>query len=159
MKIEILDVLELAARGREQLLGRLDVPIHRSADVEAEEDLHRVVALRPHENVEIAFVGAALDGAVKIEFLGRPGAGELAKPTQRDLDVARAELDLVVEVFEFAPVPNFDGAEVAALILPDAHAFGIVPVSAEGRGPGGADPLVAALVPPLLLFHALTQEF
>ena len=75
----MLHMLELAARGREQFLGRLDVPVHRSADVEEQENLHRVVALGPHEDVEIALVRAALDGAVEIELLGRAGAGEPAQ--------------------------------------------------------------------------------
>jgi hypothetical protein len=42
--------------------------------------------------------------------------------------------------------------------LADAHAFGIVAVGAEGRGARGADPFLAALVAPLLLFHALAQK-
>ena len=38
------------------------------------------------------------DGAVEVEFLGRALARETAQAAQRDLDVARAEFDLVVEV-------------------------------------------------------------
>src|SRR5262249_36116768 len=119
---------------------------------------HRVVALRPHEDVEVAFVGAALDGAVEIELLGRAGAREFAQATQRDLDVAGAEFDLVVEILELAAIPDFDGAEVAILVLAEPPAAGIVAIGAEGRGSGGADPFIAALGAALLLLHTLKQK-
>src|SRR5262249_61642160 len=112
----------------------------------------------PHQDVEIAFVRAALDGAVEVELLRRTGAGELAQPAQRNLDVAGAELDLVVEILELAPVPHLHGAEVAVPVLADAHAFRTVAVRAERRGAGGADPFLAALVAPLLLPPALAPK-
>ena len=99
------------------------------------------------------------DGAVEVEFIGRAGARELAQAPQRDLDVTRAEFDLVVEILELAPVPDLDRAEAAVLVLADADAFRIVAVRAERRGAGGADPLLAALVAPLLLLHELAQSF
>ena len=34
VEVEMLHVLELGARRREQFLGRLDVPVHRAADIE-----------------------------------------------------------------------------------------------------------------------------
>src|SRR5262249_57385654 len=100
----------------------------------------------------------ALDGAVEVELLRRAGAGELAQAAQRDLDVARAELDLVVEILEVAPIPHLHGAEVAVRILADAHALGVVAVRAKRRGAGGADPFLPALVAPLLLAHTLAQK-
>ena len=48
---------------------------------------------------------------------------------------------------------------MAAFILADAHAFGVVAISTKGRGPGGADPLVAALMAALLLFEAFFECF
>ena len=75
----MLHVLELGARGRKQFLGRLDVPVHRAADVEEQQHLHGIVPLGPHQDVEIALVGGALDGAVEVELLGRAGARELAQ--------------------------------------------------------------------------------
>src|SRR5206468_9600015 len=48
-----------------------------------------------------------------IELLGRAGAGELAQAAQRNLDVAGAELDLVVEVLELALVPDLHRAKIA----------------------------------------------
>src|SRR5262249_7547095 len=107
---------------------------------------------------EVAFVGSALDGAVEVELLRRTGAGELAQPAQRNLDVAGAELDLVVEVLELAPVPDLHGTEVAVPVLADAHALGVVAVGAAGRGAGGAVPFLAALGAPLLLAHALAKK-
>src|SRR5690606_33432260 len=85
-------------------------------------------------------------------------AGEFPQPPQGHLDVARAELDRVVEVAVLALVPDLDGAAVAALLLPDADALGVVAVGAEGRGAARADPLVAALVPALLLLEALLER-
>jgi hypothetical protein len=81
----------------------------------------------------------------------------LAQALQRDLDVAGAELDVVVEVAELALVPDLDGAAVAAFVLADAHALGVVAVGAEGRGAGGADPFRAALVAALLLLQPFAQ--
>ena len=47
---------------------------------------------------------------------------------------------------------------MAAFLLADAHAFGVVAVGAEGRGARRADHLAAALVALLLLFEALLQR-
>ncbi len=157
VEVEVLHVLELGARGREQLLGGLDVPIHRAADVEEQQHLDRVVPLRPHQDVKIALVRGAPDGAVEIELLRRAGAGELAQPPQRHLDVAGAELDLSVQILELALVPHLHRAEIAVGILADTHAFRIIAIGAERRRTRRADPLVAALVALLLLLHALAQ--
>src|SRR5207344_3015687 len=77
---------------------------------------------------------------------------------QRDLDVARAELDGIIQVAVFALVPDLHRAAVAALVLADADAFRVVAVGAEGRGAAGADPLGAALVAVLLLFEPLLER-
>ncbi len=87
---------------------------------------------------------------------GRAGAGELAQAAQRDLDVAGAEFDGVVEVLEFALVPHFHGALVLALAA-DADAFRVVAGIAERRGAAGADPFLAALVAAFLFLEALLQ--
>src|SRR5947209_3728791 len=151
------EVLELGLRGGEQLLDELDVPVHRAADVEQRQHLDGVMPLGAHVDVEIALVRGALDGVVEIELVGRAGARELAQPAQRDLDVARAELDLVVEVLELAPVPHLHGAAMLALAA-DAYALRIVAGVAERRGAAGADPFLAALVTALLFFEALLQR-
>jgi len=76
-------------------------------------------------NVEIALVRGALDGAVEIELVGRAGAGKLAQAPERHLDVAGAELDVVVEILELALVPDLDRAAMRALAA-DADAFRVV---------------------------------
>src|ERR1700691_3144828 len=97
-------------------------------------------------HVEIAVIGGFLDRGVEVEFVGRAGAGELAQTPQRDLDVADAEFDIAVEILELAAVPHLHGAEVAILLLADAHTFRIVAMCAEWRGACRADPLAAALM-------------
>src|SRR5687767_10292755 len=47
---------------------------------------------------------------------------------------------------------------MARLVLPDTDAFGVVAVRAIGAGPGGAYPLVAALVPALLLLETFLER-
>src|SRR5262249_18365088 len=79
-------------------------------------------------------------------------------PPQRNLDVAGADLDLVVEVLEVAPVPDLDRTPVAALLLADAHTFGIVAVGPVRGCARRADPLAAALVAAVLLGEALAQR-
>lgn len=133
VEVEVLQMLELAAGGGEQFLDEADVVVHRTADVEEQQHLDRVVPLRDHLQVEPAgVVGGGADGAGQVEFAGRAAAGELAQAAQRHLDVAGADLDPVVQVLELAAVPHLDGAAVAALVLADAHAFRIVAVGAEG---------------------------
>ncbi len=45
MEVEVHQVLELTARGREQLVADPDVVVHRAADIEEQQHLHRVAAL------------------------------------------------------------------------------------------------------------------
>src|SRR3954453_5677332 len=100
------------------------------------------------------------DRAGQIEFEFGPLTRELAQSAQRELDIARAEFDRVVEIAELAPVPHLDRGAIAAflaLLAADAHPFRVVAESAERRGAGGADPFIAALVPPLLFGETLAQ--
>src|SRR5262249_4152046 len=157
VEIKVLEPLEFAFGRREQLLGALDVPIHGAADVVEHQDLDGVAPLRSHADVEIALVGRVFDGSVEVELVGGALARELAQPSQSELDIACAELDLVVEIAEFAPVPDLEGASMPAGLLPDAHAGRIVSVSPEGRRAAGADPFVAAAVGSLLLRETLAQ--
>src|SRR3546814_11117725 len=112
---------------------------------------YRSRPLRPHPDVEPATAGGAVDGGVEIKLLGRALAGEAAEATERDLDVPGAELLRIVEIPELALVPDLDGATLSPAVLADADAFRIVAIGAERGGAAGADPLAAALVPPLLL--------
>ncbi len=56
-----------------------------------------------------------IDGALEVEFLRGPVAREPAQLAQRDLDVAGAELDRIVEIAELALLPDLDRAASAAL--------------------------------------------
>ena len=49
----------------------LDMRVHRAADVEEQQHLHRVAPLGPHLHVEPALARGGADGAVEVEFLGR----------------------------------------------------------------------------------------
>ncbi len=158
MEVEELHVLEFGLGRAEQLLAELDVRVHRAADVEEEQHLHGVVPLGDQLQIEIALVGRVLDRAGNIEFDLGTFARPFAQTPERHLDVARAEFDGIVEVLVFALVPDFDGLAVAALVLADAHAFGIVAHCSERRGAARADHLVAAFVALLLLFEALLQR-
>ena len=89
---------------------------------------------------------------------GAPSRANRAQPPQRDLDVARADLDRVVEIPELALVPDLHRAPVPRLLLADPDAFRVVAVGAERARAAGADPLDAALVPTLLLFEAFLQR-
>ena len=109
-------------------------------------------------NVEPALPRGAVDRLVKIQLIGGAFAGEATKPPKRDLDVAGSKLDIIVEIPELPLVPDLDRAPVAAAFLADSDAFGIISISAEGRGAGGADPFVAALVPALLFLEPLLQR-
>src|SRR5438105_11386237 len=100
----------------------------------------------------------ALDRGIEVELLGHALAREAAQPPQRDLYVARVELDRIIEIAERAFVPYLDCAAVAAAFLADPHAFGVVAVGAERARARGADPLRTALMTAALLLHALLQD-
>ena len=116
------------------------------------------MAFRHHADVEVAAFGRVADGAVQVQFRRRALARELTQAAQRDLDVAGAEFQGVVQVLELALIPHLHCAEVAVVVLADAHPFGVVAVGAEGRRAGGADPLRSPLVALLLLLQALFQR-
>ena len=133
VEVEILEVLEFQPAGREEFLAHLDVVVHRAADIEKQQYLDRVVALGPHQQVEPARVArGGGDGAVQVQFFGCAFAREATQPAQRDLDVACAELDRVVEVAELALVPHLDCRAVAGGLAADADALGVGAVVAEG---------------------------
>lgn len=158
MEVEVLQVLELGLAGREQLLADLNVGVHRAADIEQDQQLHRVAPLRSHLNVEQASIArGVVDGAVDVQFVRRALTGELAQAAQGDLDVARTEFDLIVEVLVFALVPDLHRLALAFAGIADADAFGVVAAGAERAGAAGTDPLVAAGMAFLLLFETLLE--
>ena len=92
-----------------------------------------------------------------IEFIERALTREFPQAAQRDLDVARAKLLGVVEILEFALVPDLHGPLVLRFTA-DADAFGIVARIAVRRGPLGADPFAAALMALLLFLEPLLER-
>src|SRR5690242_13288537 len=108
--------------------------IHRAADIEEYQNLHRVAPLGAHMHVEIAVIGGFPDRGVEVEFVRGAGACELPQSPQRDLDVADAEFDIAVEILELAAIPYLYRAKVAVLLLADADTFRIVAVGAKRRG-------------------------
>src|ERR1700682_5114053 len=154
VEVEVLEMAELALRRREQLFAHLDVRFHRAADVEEEQHLDAIAALRHQVQIEPAGVfRGAVDGRGEVELLGYALARETAQPPQRNLDVARVELDRVVEIAKRPLVPDLDRAAIAAFFLADADTFRVVAVRAEGAGTRGADPLRAALVTAAVLLE------
>ncbi len=158
VEIEIFQMLEFGLRSGKQLGADLDVVVHRTADVEKQQHLDLVVAFRPHLDVEPARIARrAVDGAVQVELFCRALAGEAAQPTQRDLDIARAEFDVVIEIAVFAGFPHLDGRAVARRFATDADAFWMVAVVAKRAGTTRAYPFVAAFVARLLFFQTLLE--
>jgi hypothetical protein len=79
MEVEIFHVLEFGLGRGKHLLAQFDVIVHRAADVEEQQHLDLVVALRPHQDVEHpGFFRGGADGAVQIELFRRAVAGEAA---------------------------------------------------------------------------------
>ncbi len=132
VEVIVFKMLELAAAGREKLFTDANVIVHRAADVEKQQNLDRVVAFGAHVQIEPAGVTRrAGDGAFEIELFGCPLAGKTAQAAQGDLDVARAELDAVVEVAVFALFPDLDRrAVLASATHPDP--LGMRPAMTEG---------------------------
>ena len=116
--------------------------------------------LGAHFDVQKAGIRRRLaDRFVKVQLVFVAFAGKLAQAAQRHLDVARAEFLGVVVVFVGALVPDLHGAAVAALVLPDADALRVLPVSAKRGGAARAYPFVATFVAFFLFFEALLERF
>ena len=94
MEVEVSEVLELETGRREQLFGGLDVPVHRAADVEEEQNLDGVAALGAQLDIKIALLRRFPDRIVEIQLLGGARARKTAQPPQRDAHVADPELDI-----------------------------------------------------------------
>ena len=133
VEIEIFELAEFGTRRRKQPLDAFDVVVHRAADIEEHQKLHRVASFWPRSHVEIAMLGGGVDGAGQVELLGGALAHPAAQPLQRDLDVAGAELDAVVEIPELAPVPDLHRA--LWLLSSSRCTPSIVAIGAEGEVP------------------------
>ena len=99
-----------------------------------------------------------VDGAVDIQFFCSALAGEFPQTAQRDLDIARAQFDLIVEVLVLALLPYLGRLALARSGIAHANAFGVIAARAERAGATGADPLVAPGMAFLLLLKALFER-
>ena len=101
MEVEVLEVLELASGRREQLFAHLYMGIHGSTYVKEQEDLHSVVPLWNHLDIEQPSIfRCGADRILKIELVCRARARKLSQSTKRDFNVPSANFDTVIEVFK-----------------------------------------------------------
>src|SRR5680860_112137 len=134
VKVEVLHVLELGARGRKQLLAHPHVGVHRTAHIEKDEHFNRVMALGHHLQVEITRITSCRpNSVVKIQLVCGTLACELAQPPKRYLDVADAQGNAVVQILELALFPNLNGPSMAAFFLADAVPLSLIHISAPTR--------------------------
>ena len=157
VEIVIFQMLKFCARGAKQFLHHLDMRIHRAAHVEKQQHLDRIAPLGAGFDVKIAVFGGGADGAIHVKLVCRAVARPSAQALKGDLDVARAQLDIVVKIAKLALVPDLDRALMARFVLTDAHALGVVAMGAKGACAGGADPFAAALMAALLFLEALFE--
>jgi hypothetical protein len=107
--------------------------IHGPANIEKGHDFDSIPTLRAHFDVEPALFGCAFDRACQVQLIRCTVARKFTQAAQGDLDIARADFLITVEVFKDAFIPNFDSFPVTAFFLTDANAFGIVAISAKWR--------------------------
>ena len=107
-------MLELTARGGEQFLANSNVIVHRTADIETKQNFDGVVPLRNHADVQKTGIARSLvDRIFQVELICRAFARELAQSTQCYLDIARAKLHRIVQVFVLAAIPYLYSPAVA----------------------------------------------
>src|SRR5690606_20329518 len=160
VEVKIFHVLELKPCGREQLFAHPDVWVHGAAHIKEDQHLYRIVALRHHFQIKIAGISrGGTYGVIHIQLVRSPLAGKLPQAPQRDLDVADAQRNAVVQILVFPFFPDFYRPPLTAVFLADAEPFRVVAIGAERRRSTGADPLVATGMTLILLFHALFEGF
>src|SRR5690554_6335584 len=116
--------------------------------------------LRNHLQVEVTGVtGGGADGVIHMPLIGRHLSSRVTQPAQGHLDVANAQGDAVVQVFEFAFCPDLNRPALTTVFLADAETLGVVAVGAEWRGATRSNPLVATGMAFFLLFHAFLEGF
>ncbi|MNL40195.1 hypothetical protein D3C87_1625260 [compost metagenome] len=153
-------MLELGLAGREQFLADLHVRVHRAADVEQQQQLHRVAPFRAHLNIQqTGVLGGVVDGAVNIQLFRRALTSEFAQSAQGDFDVARAQFHRIIEVLVLALIPDFHGFALALASIADPNAFRVEATGAERASAASANPFVAAGVAFLLFFQTLLELF
>ena len=141
----------------EQAADRLEVRIHRAADVHEQQQADVVAPRRAEDELDLAGVAAGLvDGVVEVELGVLADAGELAQPAQRHLHLPQVERRIGAVVLEVALLRDLHRRAALALAA-DADAGRVHAAVAERRAAAGADPLVAAVVPLVLLLQPLEK--
>ena len=159
MEIKILEALEFAACRRKHFLADPYVVVHRATNIETKQDLYRIVALRNHPDIQDARVTCCLvDRVLEVQLVRSTLARELAETSERNFDIARTQLHLVVQIAVLTPVPDLGCTPVARPLLPDTDPLRVVAVGSKWRGACRADPLVTSLMAFSLLLQALTQS-
>ena len=132
--------------------------IHRAANIKKQKHLYRIAALRSGLDIDIAIFSGFANCGVEVQFLLCPIACPFAQPFQSNLDVAGAQFNIAIKVFETALIPNLDCTPVAAFGLPNSHTFWIVTIGAKRRSAGRANPFATALMATFLLFQPFAQR-
>ena len=126
MEVKIFQMLELCACGGEQFFTNLHMRIHGAANIQKQQDLYRIVPLRHHFYIQKACIaGCRTDRVIQIQLFGRAGASELSQASQGNFDVARTQLNGVIQIFEVAFVPDLYGLLVAS-IWANTNTFGVI---------------------------------
>ena len=90
VEVEVFEMLELGAGGREEFLQDANMRVHGAADIEEKQHFDGVAPLGAGLDVKIAVFGGGADRAVQIQFICRAVAGPAAQALQGHLDVAGA---------------------------------------------------------------------
>ena len=134
--------------------------IHGATDVKKKQHLNSVPPLRNHLDVQHPGIsGSGRNRIIHIQFFVCPCSCELAQSTQSHFDIACPDLNRIIKVAVIAPVPYFDCPTVLAFVLTNANALRVVAICAKRGCTSGTDPLIAPLMPFLLLFHSLAKGF
>ena len=163
MEIKGFHVFELGLGGREQLFTHPYVRVHGATDIKKQQHFYCIVAFRHHFNIEKTGVAGRRGNSVaQIQLIGGTLAGKFTQPPQRHLDVADTQLNIVIQVFVVALLPDFYGFFVPRFALFNADAFGVITIGTKGRRAAGADHFVTALMTFVLFFQTffkLVQHF
>ena len=115
VRLEVAQPALLVQRGQ-QLAHRLEVRLHRAADVHEQQQAHVVAPRRAEDQLDLAGVPAGLvDGLVEIELGGVAAARQLAQAAQCHAQLPRVERHVGAVVLE---APLFGDLHRRAALAP-----------------------------------------
>src|SRR5204862_7773925 len=139
------------------LAHRLDVGIHRAANVHQQEEPDVVLPRRTEDELDLAGVAAGLvDRLVQVELAREPRPRELSKAAECDPHLPDVERLIGAVVGEAPLLGDLHGGARARLPA-DTDPGRVGAVVAVGRAPAGPDPAVAAVVALGLLAERLEE--